>query len=60
MEALVFLADAIAIVILVITSLRNDKRAPGEPMIGVFRYLETVDRKPKQSRLPAYLQKDER
>jgi hypothetical protein len=60
MEALVFLADAIAIVILVITSLRNDKRQPGEPMIGIFRYLETVDRAPKAQRQPAYLQKDER
>lgn len=44
MEALVFLVDSLAIVILVITSLRNEKRAAGEPMQGPFRYVETLAR----------------
>ena len=38
MEALIFLTDAIAVVILVIASLKNDKLLPGQPMTGLFRY----------------------
>jgi len=58
MSALIFIGNAIAIVILVLTSLRNDKRKPGEPMIGIFEYKEKLERKhanvPKS---PAYLKR---
>lgn len=58
MEALFFLINAIAVVILVVTSLKNDKRKPDEPMIGLYRYVETLT-PPKPKRLPAaYLNQD--
>ena len=58
MEALFFLLNSIAIVILVVTSLRNDKRKPDEPMVGPYRYVETVT-PPKPKRRPAaYLDRD--
>ncbi len=58
MEALIFLMDAIAIIVLVVTSLRNDKRKPGEPMTGPFRYAETVDRVSAARRPMAHLPQD--
>jgi hypothetical protein len=58
MEALFFLLNAIAVVILVVTSLKNDKRKPDEPMIGIYRYIDTLT-PPKPKRQPAaYLNKD--
>jgi hypothetical protein len=58
MEALFFLLNAIAVVILVLTSLKNDKRKPDEPMIGIYRYIDTLT-PPKPKRRPAaYLNKD--
>ncbi len=58
MEALFFLCNAIAIVILVVTSLKNDTRKPDEPMVGPYRFVETVT-PPKPKRRPAaYLSKD--
>ena len=38
MEILLFLADTLALFILVYTSLRNDVKRPGETLIGPFRY----------------------
>lgn len=52
MEALFFLLNAIAVVILVVTSLRNDQRKPGEPMVGPYRFVETLT-PPKPKRAPA-------
>jgi hypothetical protein len=57
MSALVFIANAIAIVILVLTSLRNDKRKPGERMIGIFEYKEKLERKRPAPNSPAYLKR---
>lgn len=55
MEALFLLMNSIAVVILVVTSLKNDKRKPGEPMVGLYRYIETLT--PPRPKLPppAYL-----
>jgi hypothetical protein len=52
MEALFFLMNAIAVVILVVTSLKNDKRKPDEPMVGPYRFIETLA-PPKPKRPPA-------
>jgi hypothetical protein len=52
MEALIFLLNAVGVVILVVTSLKNDKRKPQEPMIGPFRFVETLT-PPKPKRMPA-------
>jgi hypothetical protein len=58
MEALMFMLNAVAVVVLVVTSLKNDKRKPDEPMIGPFRYVETVT-PPKPKRPPAaYLSRE--
>lgn len=58
MEALFFLINSIAIVILVVTSLKNDKRKPGEPMVGLYCFVETLT-PPKPKRPPAaYLNRD--
>lgn len=38
MELLLFLADTLALFILVFTSLRNDRARSGEPLTGPFRY----------------------
>jgi hypothetical protein len=58
MSALIFIGNAIAIVILVLTSLRNDKRKPGEPMIGIFEYKEKLERKrAKVRQTPDYLKR---
>ncbi len=38
MEIGLFFLDILALVILVVTSLRNDIKRPGEPLIGPFRY----------------------
>ena len=38
MEILLFLADTMALFILIYTSLRNDVKRPGETLIGPFRY----------------------
>ena len=58
MEALFFLVNAIAVAILVVTSLKNDQRKAGEPMVGPYRFVETFT-PPKPKRRPAaYLSKD--
>ena len=46
LEILLFLADTLAVFVLIYTSLRNDKARPGEALVGPFRY----DAEPK---LPA-------
>lgn len=38
MEIGLFFIDILAVVVLVVTSLRNDVKRPGEPLIGPFRY----------------------
>ena len=38
MEILLFLADTLAVFVLIYTSLRNDKARPGEALVGPFRY----------------------
>lgn len=38
MELLLFLADTLALFVLVHTSLRNDQKRPGESLTGPFRY----------------------
>ena len=58
MEALFFLMNAIAVVILVVTSLKNDRRKPGEPMVGLYRFVETLTPPKPKRRLAAYLSKD--
>ena len=52
MEAVFFLLNAIAVVILVVTSLKNDQRKQGEPMVGPYRFVETLT-PPKPKRPPA-------
>ena len=58
MEALIFLIDAIAIIVVVITSLRNDKRKPGTPMFGPFAYSESVEPLRRQKRPADYLKRE--
>jgi hypothetical protein len=60
MSFLAFLADGLAMVILVLTSLRNDRRKPGEKMVGIFEYKETLDRPRPERRLPDYLKQRQR
>ena len=55
MEALFFLMNAVAIVVLVVTSLKNDKRKPGEPMIGPYRFIETLTPPRPKRPPPSYL-----
>lgn len=38
MEIGLFFLDIIAVIVLVVTSLRNDIKRPGEPLVGPFRY----------------------
>jgi hypothetical protein len=57
MSALIFIANAVAIVILVLTSLRNDKRKPGERMIGIFEYKEKLEQKRPRSNNPVHLKR---
>lgn len=38
MEIGLFFMDILAVVILVVTGLRNDVKRPGEPLEGPFRY----------------------
>lgn len=38
MEIGLFFIDILAVVVLVVTSLRNDVKRPGEPLEGPFRY----------------------
>ena len=38
MEIGLFFIDIMAVVVLVVTSLRNDVKRPGEPLVGPFRY----------------------
>lgn len=38
MEIFLFFLDILAVIILVVTSLRNDLKRPGEPLEGPFRY----------------------
>ena len=38
MEIGLFFIDILAVVILVVTSLRNDIKRHGEPLVGPFRY----------------------
>ena len=52
MEALFLLMNGIAVVVLVVTSLKNDKRKSNEPMVGPFRFIETLT-PPKPKRPPA-------
>jgi hypothetical protein len=40
METAFFLLDALAMTLLVFTSLQNDKRRPGEKLTGIFRFSE--------------------
>ena len=47
MEFLLFLADTLALFVLVYTSLRNDVKRPGEALIGPFRY--DPDAKPAEA-----------
>ncbi len=56
MEAAIFMVDALAIVILVITGLRNDRRKPGDPITGIFRYHENVEPLRQVRPRAAYLQ----
>ncbi len=57
MSALIFIANALAIVILVLTSLRNDKRKPGERMIGIFEYKEKLEKKRPRPNSPVHLKR---
>jgi len=41
METTFFLLDAFAITLLIYNSLQNEKRPPGSPPVGRFRYSET-------------------
>ncbi len=50
------MVDALAIVILVITGLRNDRRKPGDPITGIFRYHENVEPLRQVRPRAAYLQ----
>lgn len=38
MEIGLFFLDIIAVIVLVVTGLRNDVKRPGEPLVGPFRY----------------------
>ena len=51
MEALLFLLDTIALIAMAIMVLKNERRAPGEPQVGPFRYVETR-LKPKTAPAP--------
>jgi hypothetical protein len=55
METLVFLTDSLALVLLVLFSLHEGKRKPGEPMAGPFRYSETKVSEGTRA-VPLYLQ----
>jgi hypothetical protein len=55
METLVFLTDAMAVVLLVLFSLRDDRSKPGTPTTGLFRFTEY--KVPGKTRaVPSYLQ----
>ena len=58
METLVFLADALAMVLLVLASLRAEKAKPGETFGGLFAYTVETEPDPRRSALPPapYLQ----
>ena len=55
METLVFLVDAVAIVLLVLFSLRDDRTKPGTPTTGLFRFNE-FKVVTKTTVVPSYLQ----
>jgi hypothetical protein len=42
MEALVFILDALALVVMVVLAVRNERRPSDRPEIGPFRYIETL------------------
>jgi hypothetical protein len=48
METTIFLLDAIAMTVLVFTSLQNDKRRLSEKQTGLFRYSDMRRIMPKQ------------
>lgn len=43
MEALLFLLNSVAVVVMVYMGLRDDRRPPGTPQASVFRTLEVGD-----------------
>ncbi len=49
MEAAFFAIDIIGIVLLLFWSIKNDRRGPDAPTVGLFAYRETI----KPSRPPA-------
>jgi len=55
MEAILFAADIIGVVMLLYWSIVNDDRKPGTPTTGLFAYLEVKGRRPakKPSRRPS-------
>lgn len=42
MEALIFILNGLAMLCLAVSSLLNDKRSPGKPLWGPFRYEEDI------------------
>lgn len=50
MESLLFLLNSIAVVVLVIMGLRDDRRKPGAPAKSYFRYIEEGDDGPDRRR----------
>jgi len=55
METLVFLADALAMLLLVLASLRDDRSKTGTPTTGLFRFTERKA-EGKAAAVPSYLQ----
>ena len=58
METAFFLLDALAITLLVFTSLHNDKLRPGEKQTGFFRFSETRKLAPPPER-PSWINEDQ-
>jgi hypothetical protein len=50
LESLVFLLNSIAVIVLVVMGLRDDRRKPGAPAKSYFRYIEEGDEGPDHIR----------
>ena len=50
MESLLFLLNSIAIVVLVVMGLRDDRRKPGAPARSYFRFIKEDDADPDRRR----------
>lgn len=52
MEALLLMLDMLALALLAVTSMRNDRRGAAERQVGLFRYRETRPPAPPAPRRP--------